>query len=61
MIMVSFTWKLQHVREKIIEAHGILVVQNIATMRERVWVRRDNINSCQCKIDAGIKDWHCFK
>ena len=57
MIRVSFTWKLQHVREKTIEAHGIPMVQNLQQWG-REWGRRDNINLCQCKSNTDIKYWH---
>ena len=54
----GITWQLQHANEKIVEVHGKSGMQKFAKIGKRVWVRRDNINSCQCKSNTGIKDWH---
>ena len=55
---VSITWQLQHANEKTVGVHGKSRVQKFAKIGKRVWVRRDNKNSCQCKSNTGIKDWH---
>ena len=53
--MVATTCKWENNR-----SHGMPVVQNVQQWG-RDWGRRDNINSCQCKSNTNIKDWHWFK